>query len=89
MFRSGGPKIIDLQSSKYTVLMKNITLAVDEKVLAAVRRYAADHDSTVNGIVREYLTTLAAHQDRANRARSRLRRLGTGKDQHSGSALSS
>lgn len=69
--------------------MKNITLAVDEKVLAAVRRYAADHDSTVNGIVREYLTTLAAHQDRANRARSRLRRLGTGKDQHSGSALSS
>jgi len=42
---------------------------------SAVRRYAADHDSTVNGIVREYLTTLAAHQDRANRARSRLRRL--------------
>lgn len=55
--------------------MKNITLAVDENVLAAVRRHAAEHNSTVNGIVREYLTNLAAHQDRASQARSRLRQL--------------
>ena len=34
--------------------MKNITLSVDEKVLAAVRRYAVEHESSVNGLVREY-----------------------------------
>ncbi len=55
--------------------MKNITLSVGEHVLAAVRRHAAEHDSTVNALVREYLTNLAAHEDRAGRARARLRQL--------------
>jgi len=55
--------------------MKNITLSVDENVLAAVRRHAAEHNSTVNALVREYLTNLATHEDRANRARARLRQL--------------
>jgi hypothetical protein len=57
--------------------MKNITLSVDEEVLAAVRRHAAERNSTVNALVREYLTNLASHQDRANRARARLRQLST------------
>jgi len=43
--------------------MKNITLSVDENilatVLATVRRYAAERNSTVNALVREYLTGLA------------------------------
>ena len=55
--------------------MKNITLSVDENVLAAVRRHAAERNSTVNALVREFLTGLAAHQDRAKRARARLQRL--------------
>jgi len=55
--------------------MKNITLSVDENVLAAVRRLAAERDSTVNGLVRDYLTNLAAHESRADRARARLRQL--------------
>lgn len=55
--------------------MKNITLSVDENVLAAVRRLAAERDSTVNALVREYLTNLAAHENRAKRARARLREL--------------
>ena len=55
--------------------MKNITLSVDEDVLAAVRRHAAEHNSTVNALVREYLTSLAAYEDRARRARQRLRQL--------------
>ena len=55
--------------------MKNITLGVDEHVLAAVRRHAAERNSTVNALVREYLTNLAAHDDRAKRARERLRQL--------------
>jgi plasmid stability protein len=55
--------------------MKNITLSVDEDVLATVRRHAAEHNSNVNALVREYLTGLAAHEDRAKRARARLRQL--------------
>ena len=55
--------------------MKNITLSVDEDVLTAVRRHAAEHNSTVNALVREFLAGLAAHEDRAKRARARLRQL--------------
>jgi metal-responsive CopG/Arc/MetJ family transcriptional regulator len=62
-------------SYTYTVAMKNITLSVDENILATVRRYAAERNSTVNALVREYLTRIAAHEDRAKRARARLRQL--------------
>ena len=55
--------------------MKNITLSVDENILAAVRRHAAERNSTVNALVRDYLTNLAAHEDRANRARARISQL--------------
>lgn len=55
--------------------MKNITLSVDEKVLVAVRRVASDQGTTVNALVREHLTRLAEHQDRAARARHRIREL--------------
>ena len=55
--------------------MKNITLSVDENVLAAVRRHAAERNSSVNALVREFLTGIAAHADRAKRARARLRQL--------------
>jgi len=62
-------------SYTYTVFMKNITLSVDEDILATVRRHAAERNSTVNALVREYLTRIAAHEDRAKRARARLRQL--------------
>jgi hypothetical protein len=39
--------------------MKNITLAVDEKTLAAVRRYAAANKTTVNALVRDALAGIA------------------------------
>jgi len=55
--------------------MKNITLSLDEDVLARVRRYAAERNSSVNGLVRDYLTALAEKEDRARRARARLREL--------------
>jgi hypothetical protein len=57
------------------VVIKNITLSVDENVLAAVHRHAAECNSTVNALVRDYLTGLAAHHDRAKLARERLRQL--------------
>ncbi len=66
-----------MHSFTYTVFMKNITLSVDEKVLAVVRRHAAEQNSSVNALVRDYLTNLAAHEDRADKARSRLRQLST------------
>ena len=55
--------------------MKNITLSVDERVLAAVRRVAADNGTTVNAIVREHLNRLAEYADRAAKARRRIREL--------------
>jgi hypothetical protein len=42
--------------------MKNVTLAVDEKSLKAARIYAAEHDTTVNALVRRFLDDLAAKQ---------------------------
>jgi len=55
--------------------MKNITLSVDEKVLAVARRYAAEHNSSVNGLVREFLSGIAEREDRARKARGRIREL--------------
>jgi hypothetical protein len=55
--------------------VKNITLSVDEKVLSAVRRIAAEQDRSVNALVRDYLTGLAERQDRACQARQRIRKL--------------
>ncbi len=54
--------------------MQNITLSVDDDVLASLRRYAAERNSSVSALVREYLTNLASRYDRA-RARVRLRQL--------------
>ena len=55
--------------------MKNITLSIDERVLSAVRRYAAERESSVNGLVREFLTGIAKSENRARDARRRIREL--------------
>ncbi len=55
--------------------MKNITLSIDERVLAAVRRYAVEHEATVNGLVREFLTRIAKSEDRSRDARRQIREL--------------
>ncbi len=55
--------------------MKNITLSVDDKILKAVRRYAAERDSSVNKLVREFLTGLSEREDRARNARERIQEL--------------
>ena len=55
--------------------MRNITLSVEDDVLAAARRLAAERNSSVNALVRDYLTTLAALETQAGRARARLRLL--------------
>jgi hypothetical protein len=53
--------------------MKNITLAVDEAVLHAVRRYAVAHNTSVNALIRETLERIAASEDRARSAIRELR----------------
>jgi hypothetical protein len=52
--------------------MKNITLAVDETVLEKARVVAAMRKTTVNGLVRDFLTNLASEDDRRAEARRRL-----------------
>ena len=48
--------------------MKNITLSVNEEVLDGARRYAAANRTSVNALVRDYLSHLAGREDRAKRA---------------------
>jgi hypothetical protein len=57
--------------------MKNITLAVEDDVLAAARKFAAEKKTTVNGLVRDYLASLAeqVRKEASARARKELVRL--------------
>jgi hypothetical protein len=55
--------------------MKNITLAVDDDVLVKVRVIAAQRRTTVNAMVRDFLTSVARLEDRTERARRRIREL--------------
>ena len=47
--------------------VKNITLAVPDDTLREVRKIAAERETTVNALVREYLEHLAAHKKRRAR----------------------
>ena len=67
-----GP-LTDRTLTHRTCDMKNITLSVDEKVLATARRYAAERGSSVNALVREFLLGISQRRDRASEARKRIR----------------
>lgn len=56
-------------------MSKNITLAIDEAVLAQVRRIAAEQNTSVNAMVRDYLTQLATREDRVKEAMRNLETL--------------
>lgn len=55
--------------------MKNITLSVDENDLQVARRYAAEHNTTVNRLVKDYIRQIAKVEDRARKARENLVKL--------------
>ena len=55
--------------------MKNITLAVDEAVLEQVRKYAANHGTSVNALVRQHLEQIARNEERAKQAMLELREM--------------
>jgi hypothetical protein len=50
----------------------NITLSLDEELVKRVRKIAVDHDTTLTGLVRDYLTKLAS-EDSASGSRRRER----------------
>lgn len=45
----------------------NITLSLDEELVKRVRKIAVDHDTTLTGLVRAYLTRLASEDSASGR----------------------
>ena len=43
--------------------MKNLTLSADARLIEEGRRYAADHHTTLNALIRDYLERLVARKD--------------------------
>src|SRR5206468_3628107 len=54
----------------YTDYVANLTLAIEDHVLKAARKIAAEQDTTVNQLVRQYLEQLVS--DRRRIAREKL-----------------
>ena len=52
--------------------MKNVTLALDEAVLRAARRIAAQRSTSLNALVRDYLQQLTERESDAEQARHRI-----------------
>lgn len=52
--------------------MKNITLAIDDDVLDRARLIAAQRRTTVNAMVREFLTEVGKREDQVAEARRQL-----------------
>jgi hypothetical protein len=50
----------------------NITLSLDDKLVKELRKLAVDRDTTLTGLVREYLEKLAAETSVSGRKRREL-----------------
>jgi len=57
------------------VRKQNVTLAIDSAVLKNARKYALDHDTSVNQIIRDVLAGLGPQGDKLDSARNDLRKL--------------
>lgn len=53
-------------------MTRNITLAIDDADLDAARRYAAEHSTTVNALVRSYIAGLNGTERRRQEAVARM-----------------
>lgn len=53
----------------------NITLTLDDKLVKEVRKIAVERDTTLTGLVRNYLQELAAEQARSGRKQRELEAL--------------
>ena len=68
---SGGSGLAHSKGFPYPVDM-NITLSLDEDLIKEVRKIAVDRDTTLTGLVRQYLMELAAENSRSGRKRRDL-----------------
>ncbi len=53
----------------------NVTLVIEEDLLLAARKVALDRRTSVNQLVREYLTSLVEQTDRRRIAKARLMKM--------------
>ena len=53
--------------------MKNLTLAIEEDLLFQARKFALDRNTTVNQLVREFLTRIVNQDNRRQAARTQMR----------------
>lgn len=53
----------------------NVTLSLDDKLVKEVRKIAVDRDTTLTGLVREYLEQLAAENAASGRKRREIEAL--------------
>ena len=53
--------------------MRNLTLAVDEEILLASRKLALERNTTVNKLVRDFLSELVREDGRRKAAAARLK----------------
>jgi hypothetical protein len=53
----------------------NVTLSLDEKLVKQVRKIAVERDTTLTGMVRDYLKQLAEEDARSGRKRRELEAL--------------
>ena len=53
----------------------NVTLSLDDKLVKELRKLAVDRDTTLTGLVREYLEKLAAENAASGRKRRELEAL--------------
>ena len=51
--------------------MANLTLSIEDEILHEARKYALEQHTTVNQLVREYLTGLNSQEERYRIARER------------------
>ena len=52
--------------------MANLTLSIEDEILHEARKYALERRTTVNQLVREYLTGLNSQEEQRRVARERL-----------------
>jgi uncharacterized protein DUF6364 len=56
-------------------VQKNLTLTLDSDLLRAARKVALDRDTSVNQLVRDYLTTLVEENEHGGLALRRLQEI--------------
>jgi plasmid stability protein len=55
--------------------MSNITLNMPDEILDEVRVYAAERKTTINALVRNYLTSITTQRKRVKQAMAELRKM--------------